>query len=25
MLGCEPAFSPFAEPTRAHIISRCLT
>jgi hypothetical protein len=25
MLGCEPAFSPFAEPTRAHIISHCLT
>ena len=25
MLGCEPAFSPFAEPTRADIISHCLT
>ena len=25
MVGCEPAFSPFAEPTRAHIISHCLT
>ncbi len=25
LLGCEPAFSPFAEPTRAHIISHCLT
>ena len=25
MVGCETAFSPFAEPTRAHIISHCLT
>ena len=25
LVGCEPAFSPFAEPTRAHILSHCLT
>lgn len=22
-LGCEPAFSPFADPTRAHILTYC--
>jgi hypothetical protein len=23
-LGCEPAFSPFADPARAHILTYCL-
>ena len=23
-LGCEPAFSPFADPTRAHLLTHCL-
>ncbi|HET7381270.1 MAG TPA: hypothetical protein VFJ59_01610 [Pseudolabrys sp.] len=23
-LGCEPAFSPFADPARAHILASCL-
>lgn len=25
LVGCEPAFSPFAEPSRGHILSHCLT
>jgi hypothetical protein len=24
LLGCEPAFSPFADPTRAHILTHCM-